>query len=316
MPSICDVKGITVGTVTDHQALTGCTVLLFGREGAVCGVDVKGSAPGTRETDLLAPINMVEKIHGILLAGGSAFGLDAASGVMQFLEEQGIGHYVGPTVVPIVPAAVIFDLMLGDYRVRPDHAMGYAACQAAGTEVQEGNYGAGAGASVGKISGHNYATKSGQGTWSIRFNNGLVVGALAVVNAFGDVYDLDSSRILAGVRDDEGNLIGTAEVWRRKKGRVKYQVGTNTTIAVVACNARFSKARMTKIAQVAQNGLGRVIRPTHTMSDGDTVFAVATGEIEADINLVAYLAQEALARAIVRGVQQAVAVKECRSWQD
>ncbi|MEN6347910.1 MAG: P1 family peptidase [Syntrophomonas sp.] len=313
---ITDVQGITVGSVQDLKALTGCTVIMTGREGAVCGVDVRGSAPGTRETDLLSPLNMVEKVHAIVLSGGSAYGLDAACGVMRFLEEQGIGHPTGPTVVPIVPAAVLFDLAVGDFRIRPDSKMGYKACREAGLEVLEGNVGAGTGATVGKIRGYNNSTKSGLGSWSIRLENGLTVGAIVAVNAFGDVIDPRNGKIIAGVRDDQGALIGTAEAWTKMKGAVGFPGGTNTTIAVVACNAELDKSRATKVAQMAHDGLARVINPIHTMCDGDTIFALATGEMTGDVNVIGCLAGEALARAVLRAVHAAETTQGFRSYRD
>lgn len=312
--SITDVANIKVGSVQNLSALTGCTVVLTGRKGAVCGVDVRGSAPGTRETDLLSPINMVERVHAVLLSGGSAFGLDAACGIMDYLEEQGIGHPVGPTVVPIVPAAVLFDLAVGDYRVRPDRDMGYQACQEAGRDVAEGNVGAGTGATVGKYRGYSHCTKSGLGSWSLRLENGLVVGALVAVNAFGDVVDPDTRRVIAGVRDDEGRIIGTEAAFQQS---AETSVSTsNTTIGVIACNAELDKSRATKVAQMAHNGLARAINPIHTMCDGDAVFALATGERAADVNLIGYLAQEVLARAVLRAVQSAGTVAGIRACCD
>ncbi|MEN6327995.1 MAG: P1 family peptidase [Syntrophomonas sp.] len=314
--SITDVKGIRVGSVQDMNALTGCTVVLTGREGAVCGVDVRGSAPGTRETDLLSPLNMVEKVHAVVLSGGSAFGLDAACGVMEYLEAQKIGHPVGPTVVPIVPAAVLFDLGVGDFRVRPDRQMGLEACQQAGLEVQEGNIGAGTGATVGKLRGYEFCTKSGLGSWSVSLENGLTVGAIVAVNAFGDVIDPKNRQIIAGVRNDDGSMLGTAQAWKNLKGIIHFQRATNTTIAVVACNAELDKSRATKLAQMAHNGLARSINPIHTMCDGDTVFALATGEMAGDVNVIGYLAQEVLAHAVLRAVFAAQSIQGIRACSD
>ncbi|MEN6462192.1 MAG: P1 family peptidase [Syntrophomonas sp.] len=314
--SITDVKGLTVGSWEDEDALTGCTVILTGREGAVCGVDVRGSAPGTRETDALSPLNMVEKVHAILLTGGSAFGLDAAGGVMEYLEEQGIGHPVGPTVVPIVPAAVLFDLAIGNYKIRPDRQAGFTACKNAGLKIREGNMGAGMGATVGKLRGYEYCTKSGLGSWSIRLDNGFTVGALVVVNALGDVIDPQKG-IIAGVRSNKGHeFMGTEKAWLQLKGKTAVQVGTNTTLAVVGCNGEFDKNKITKIAQMAHNGLARAINPIHTMYDGDTVFALATGEMAADVNVAGYMAQEALTRAVFRAVYAAETVQGIRCLKD
>ncbi|MGI6452598.1 MAG: P1 family peptidase [Syntrophomonadaceae bacterium] len=314
--SITDVNGIKVGCAEDLDALTGCTVVLTGKEGAVCGVDVRGGAPGTRETNLLSPLCRIDRVHAVLLTGGSAFGLDAAGGVMDFLEERGIGHFVGPTVVPIVPAAVIYDLDVGDYKTRPDRKMGYLACQNAQKNVKEGNYGAGAGATVGKIRGYEYCTKSGLGTWSITLESGLAVGAVVAVNAFGDVIEPSTGRVIAGARGDKGQFLGTFEVWKQKYTNMPLYDVTNTTVAVVACNAKLDKAQANKVAQMAHNGLAKTISPVHTMFDGDTVFALATGEIEADVNIVGFLAGEVLARAVIRAVLAAETVKGYRSVKD
>ncbi|PKM77543.1 MAG: peptidase S58 [Firmicutes bacterium HGW-Firmicutes-15] len=314
--SITDVQGITVGSKENLQALTGCTVVLTGREGAVCGVDVRGSAPGTRETDGLAPINMIDRVHAVLLSGGSAYGLDAAGGVMQYLEEHGIGHQTGPALVPIVPAAVIYDLAVGDCKVRPDKEMGYLAARDAGIIVSEGNVGAGAGATVGKIRGYDYCTKGGLGTWSVSLENGLTVGAIVVVNSFGDVIN-PGGEIVAGVRDDEGTaFIGTELAWMQNKAAGAYAMATNTTIAVVACNAKLDKTQMTKVAQMAHDGLARVINPIHTMCDGDTVFALCTGGIQVDVNIVGYMAQKVLAHAVLRAVLAAQTIQGYRCCKD
>jgi len=307
--SITDIRGITVGSVEDRNALTGCTVILTGEEGCICGVDVRGSAPGTREIDLLSPINSVDKVHAVLLSGGSAYGLDAAGGIMAYLEEKHTGFQVGPTVVPIVPAAVLFDLLVGDYRVRPDKKMGYAACQAASEQVKEGNYGAGMGATVGKIRGYEFCTKSGQGTASIKLQNGLIVGAIVAVNAFGDIIDPQDGRIIAGVRGENGGFKSSAQIWKDMADIDPFHQVSSTTIAVVACNAKFDKARATKIAQMAHNGLARSIYPVHTMYDGDAIFALSAGDIEADVNVVGILAQEVLARAVLRAVYAAETVQ-------
>lgn len=313
--SITDVKGITVGCQQDLEALTGCTVVLTGSEGMVCGVDVRGSAPGTRETDILTPENLIEQVHAVLLTGGSAYGLNAAGGVMQYLEEQGIGYDVGRTVVPIVPAAVIFDLGVGDYRVRPDKEMGYQACLQAGRKVAEGNAGAGAGATVGKIRGFDYCCKGGQGTWSESYDNGLVVGALVVVNSVGDIVSPRNGKVIAGVRgdDDQPRFIGTEVVWHQQGGMLRLRQASNTVIAVVASNAKLSKAHATKIAKMAHDGLARVISPAHTMHDGDTVFALASGEIETDVSYVGYLTQKVLAAAVMRAVRRAKTIQGLRN---
>lgn len=314
--AITDVPGIEVGHAQDHDALTGVTVIVC-RKGAVGGVDVRGSAPGTRETDLLDPINLVEKVHAVALAGGSAFGLDAASGVVRWLEEQGIGFQTGVARVPIVPAAILYDLDLGRADVRPDAAMGYAAAAAAAPgPVSEGNVGAGTGASVGKIFGTAGAMKAGLGTASIAIGGGVVVGALVAVNAFGDVVDPQTGAILAGARPvkigpltlgGQGRFADTLKVMSTFAGRqiLRLATGRNTVIGVVAANVKFTKAEATKMAQMAQDGIARTIRPAHTMLDGDTIFALATGGRRADVSTVGAYAAEALAQAIVRAVQMA-----------
>lgn len=308
--AITDVLGIEVGHAEDAVALTGCTVVMC-RRGAVAGVDVRGGAPGTRETDLLQPINRVQRVHAILLAGGSAFGLDAAAGVMRYLEERGIGFKVGSAVVPIVPAAILFDLNLGKGRVRPDSRMGYAACRAASSRrAREGNVGAGTGASVGKLFGPSLAMKSGLGTASTRAG-GLVVGAILAVNSFGDVMDPGTGRPLAGLRSGViGNvkvggkdaLADTLAVMSTPLGRraVRLAESSNTVIGVVATNASLSKAEATKVAQMAHDGLARAVRPAHTMLDGDTIFALSVGNVRAGVTLVGSLAAEAVTQAIVR----------------
>ncbi len=309
------MKGIAVGCQEDLDALTGCTVVLTGSKGMVCGVDVRGSAPGTRETDILTPENLIETAHAVLLTGGSAYGLDAAAGIMQYLEERGIGYDVGKTVVPIVPGAVIFDLNVGDFRVRPDQTMGYKACQKAGCIVPEGNAGAGAGATVAKIRGFDYCCKGGQGTWSESYPNGLVVGALVVVNSVGDVLDPESGQIVAGVRGDtqKPRFVGTEAVWHQQGGMLRLRQGSNTVIGVVASNAKLSKAHVTKVAKMAHNGLARVINPAHTMHDGDTIFALASGELEADVSYVGHLSQRVLATAVIRAVKNARTIQGLRN---
>ncbi|MDP2994224.1 MAG: P1 family peptidase, partial [Anaerolineales bacterium] len=295
--AITDIPGIEVGQAQDDEALTGCTVILC-RKGAVGGVDVRGSAPGTRETDLLNPINLVDKVHAVVLAGGSAFGLDAASGVMKYLAEQKIGYGLGATLVPIVPAAILFDLGLGKSARHPDPEMGYAAVSAAQAgPVAEGNVGAGTGATLGKIFGMAGAMKSGLGTTSIEIGGGVVVGAIVAVNAFGDVLDPVTGQIIAGARPAKlgpvklggsGQFADTLKVMQTLAGRtiLSLATGGNTVIAVVATNAKFDKAQATKVAQMAHDGLARAVRPAHTMLDGDTIFALATGQKKADVSTV------------------------------
>jgi L-aminopeptidase/D-esterase-like protein len=315
--SITAVPGIEVGHATDLEGLTGCTVVLC-REGAVGGVDQRGGAPGTRETDLLRPLHMIDKVHAVLLAGGSAFGLAAADGVMRYLEEQGVGVDTGPAKVPIVPAAILFDLALGDPGARPDRAMGYAACLAASDDVvAEGAVGAGTGAAVGAILGPEQAMKSGLGSAAVALSEELIVGALVVVNAFGDVIDPDSGEILAGARTPETNeLADTLAVMRGGTGSEVFGSGSRTVIGVVATNAVLTKEEVNKVAQMAQDGIARTVRPAHTMVDGDTLFALATGEVEADVNLVGAYGVEVVAEAVVRAVRQAEGAGGLPAWDE
>jgi L-aminopeptidase/D-esterase-like protein len=301
---LTDVPGVAVGHFTDSRRPTGCTAVLT-EEGAVCGVDVRGGAPGSRETALLDPVNTVAAVHGILLAGGSAFGLDAASGVMRYLEERGRGFAVGALRVPIVPAAILFDLGVGDARIRPDAAAGYAAAKGAtGGPVAEGSVGAGAGATVGKLWGIEHAMKGGLGTASLRLPNGLVVAALAAVNAIGDVRDPEGGRLLAGARGADGGLRGSMSALVAGDAPAAV-MGANTTLAVVATNATLTKAQATRVATMSHDGLARTIEPVHTPWDGDTVFALATGRVAASELLVGALAAEVTARAIVRAIRLA-----------
>ena len=319
------VAGLSVGHFTDARRPTGCTVVLADG-GAVCGVDVRGAAPGTRETELLSPVNSVEKVHAVLLSGGSAFGLDAACGVMRWLDERGIGVAVGARrpdgtqiTVPIVPAAILFDLGVGDASIRPDASAGYAACDAAARRAPaEGNVGAGAGCSVGKMFGMDRAMRGGLGTASITVG-GVTVAALVAVNAMGDVVDPADGRIVAGARRDDGRgFVDTMAAVRRGElpasfplRRQAVETGAEaTTLAIVATDARLTKAEATKIAQMAHDGLARTIRPIHTMSDGDVVFALATGATDATLHttLIGALAAEMLADAVLRGVRAATSL--------
>jgi L-aminopeptidase/D-esterase-like protein len=305
--TLTSVPGIKVGHATDAVGLTGCTVILC-EGGATGGVDQRGGAPGTRETDLLRPMHLVQKVHAVLLAGGSAFGLAAADGVVRYLAERNIGFDAGPARVPIVPAAILFDLGVGDAAARPDAEMGYAACQAAGEgPVAEGNVGAGTGCSVGKVLGAGRATKTGIGTASLALGGGLVVGALVAVNAFGDVVD-EYGRIIAGARQLRGpGFANTLTVLRSLTGRVAMRFAGATVIGVVATNARLNKEQANKVAQMAHDGLARAVRPAHTLFDGDTLFAVATGKVPASPTLVGGYAAEVVAQATLRGVRTAVA---------
>lgn len=309
--AITDVAGIEVGHYTDLEAVTGCTVVLC-RDGAVAGVDVRGGAPGTRETDLLRPMALVQQVHAVVLSGGSAYGLDTAGGVMRWLEERGIGFPVGVGVVPIVPAAVLFDLAIGRADVRPDAAAGYAVCEVAGGgPVTEGSIGAGAGATVGKLYGLKNAMKGGVGSAARRIAGRTVVGALVAVNAFGDIVDPTTGQQIAGPRDpDTGRLVSTVERMQSEPARTGPGFITNTTLAVVATDARMTKEGVNKLAQMAHDGLAQAIRPAHTLVDGDTVFALATGSqpMPVDVSVLGSLAASVLAEAVVRAVRAATAL--------
>ncbi|HVN97635.1 MAG TPA: P1 family peptidase [Syntrophorhabdaceae bacterium] len=303
--AITDIQSLKVGHYTDRKGCTGCTVILC-QQGAVCGIDIRGNAAGTRQIDALSTNHIVEQVHGILLAGGSAFGLDAAAGVARYLEERGVGFDVGVARIPIVPSAVIFDLGLGNPKSRPTPEMGYEACLKAGDIVEEGSVGAGTGATVGKLFELPRAMKGGLGTCSLAMPTGLKVAALVVVNAFGDIIDNVTGKIIVGVRKSEESLEFANTVSLLKEGVVKKQFGiVNTTLGVVATNARFDKREATKMAQMAHGGLIKTIHPVHTTFDGDLVFALATGEIEADVNNVGVLAEFVLAEAIKRAVKKA-----------
>jgi L-aminopeptidase/D-esterase-like protein len=307
--AITDVAGLAVGHFTETRRPTGCSVVLC-PEGAVCGVDVRGGAPGTRETDLLRPENSVDRVHAVLLTGGSAFGLDAASGVMRWLDERGHGLAVGPARVPIVPAAVLFDLWVGDPAIRPDAAAGYAACEAARpAPPAEGSVGAGAGASVGKLFGIERAMKGGIGTASLRVG-GVTVGALVAVNALGDVLGEDG-RPIAGARTADGRaLLGSTAALCRGELPARLLPGSATTIGVVATDATLGKAQATKLAALAQHGLSRSVSPL-TPSDGDTLFALATGRAgPADLTLLGALAAEVVAHAVRAAVRTATALAQ------
>lgn len=299
--SITDVKGIKVGNAQDVKAKTGCTVILC-EKGAVGGVDVRGGAPGTRETDLLDPKNLVEKVNAVYLSGGSAFGLDGASGVMQYLEERNFGFDVGVTKVPIVCGAVIFDLDIGDYKIRPDKNMGYKACENAKDFCAKmGNIGAGTGATVGKILGSDFSMKGGLGTSSIKTGD-LIVGALVVVNCFGDVVDPDTGNIIAGALNRDKTGFADTVKTITMSSTLEADSGKNTTIGVVATNANLTKAEANKVASMAHNGYARAIRPVHTMYDGDTIFCLSTGNVQVDVTKVGILGAKAMEKAIVRAV--------------
>ncbi len=314
--AITDIPGIQVGHAQDLDALTGCTAIMC-PGGAVGGVDQRGGAPGTREVDALRPLHLVDQVHAVVLSGGSAFGLDSASGVVQYLEEQGVGFDVRVAKVPIVPAAILFDLGIGRADVRPGPEMGYQACLNASADAPaEGNVGAGTGATVGKILGPKQAMKAGIGGASMDIGGGVVVGAMAAVNAFGDVIDPTSGEIIAGARaadvgplhiGAEGYFADTLQIMRSLVGRTVLGFASrgNTVIGVVATNARLTKEGANKVAQMAHDGLARTIRPAHTMVDGDTIFALATGAKKADVNIVGAFGAEVFAQAVLRAVYAA-----------
>jgi L-aminopeptidase/D-esterase-like protein len=307
---LTEVPGIKVGHVTMTERPTGCTVILTGESGAVAGVDVRGAAPATRETDVLNPVNTVQIAHAIVLSGGSAFGLDAASGVMRYLEENRIGFVFGPAHVPIVPAAALFDLSVGDGRIRPGADCGYRAAKAASAAaVQEGNVGAGAGATVGKSAGMGRAMKGGIGSAAISMPDGLIVAALVATNGMGDVIDPQNGQVVAGVRTADGKSLADARTLLRS-GAIRFRAGTNTTLGVIATNAILTKTEAKRVAEMAHDGYARAIVPSHTPVDGDTIFTLATGTKTgaADAGLVGVLAADVMAQAIVRSVRQATGI--------
>lgn len=308
--SLCDVSGILVGHYTDMANVTGCTVVLSPPEGAVASVDVRGRAPATRETDLLQPGHLVERVHAILLTGGSAFGLEAASGVMRFLAERGIGFGFGTARVPIVPAASLFDLDVGGSGVWPGESAGYAASQAAASGAfPEGSVGAGTGATVGHLLGAAFSTKGGLGTASQRIGAGVTVAALVAVNSFGDVVDPESGAIVAGARTpDQDGWLNSGEAVKRVPRGLAFE-GRNTTIGVVATDARLTKEQASVVAMMAHDGIARATRPSHSMHDGDAIFVLATGtHHEFDVTAIGHTASQVVASAIVRAVKTAASL--------
>jgi L-aminopeptidase/D-esterase-like protein len=300
--NLCDVPGVLVGHATDENGTTGCTAVIFeNTEGATVGVDVRGSSPGTRETDRLGPIGAVRPTHALLLTGGSAFGLAAADGVVRFLEEKGVGLDVGVARIPLVSAAVLFDVVVGDPAVRPDAKMGYrAASLATSGDFAQGSVGAGAGATVGKVLGLVRAMKGGIGSASVRLDGGLVVGALAAVNAFGEVRDPWTRKVIAGPRLEDGTLGDTVGLLSEASDRLRW--GENTTLGIVATNARLTKPQVNKVAQMAHDGLARAVYPVHTTLDGDVVFAASMGGIETVPDVVGAWGARVIEEAIVRAV--------------
>ena len=318
MISITDIEGIRVGHASDFGAVTGCTVILFDKP-AVGAIDLRGGGTSTRQIDSLLSHNTFGKVHAILLTGGSAYGLDASGGVMKYLEERNKGLSVGyGMVVPSVPTAVIFDLGIGNGRTRPDARMGYEACLNAESQcVEEGSIGAGTGATIGKLLGLDHATKGGIGTSGYKFENGVIVAVLVVVNAFGDVVSPENGKIIAGVRTTPGGSKFAGTVNLLKQGvTFKEDKSHNTTLAVVATNARFSKSELGRLANIAQTGLARVISPVHTIADGDVVIAVSCGEVEGDANLIGVIAAELTANAILRALYHSKGLGGIPSTED
>ncbi|MCB0191155.1 MAG: P1 family peptidase [Anaerolineae bacterium] len=316
--TLLKIPGLQIGHAQNFEAVTGCTVILT-TAGATCGVDQRGGAPGTRETDLLGPMHLVQQVNAIVLSGGSAFGLAAADGVMQWLAERKYGLDTKVAYVPIVPAAVLFDLTIGSSDIRPDAAMGYAACEDAvkgHQDVQSGSIGAGTGATIGKILGPAAAMKAGIGTATIEVRPGLFVGALIALNCFGDVIDPQTGKILAGARKlPDGGFANTMQVMKETTG--SYIRPGNTVIGIVATNAPLENEHLNKVAQMAHNGLARTISPAHTMFDGDTLFALATGQGKlGDVNLIGAYAAEAVALAVIDAVRQATSLAGIPALQD
>lgn len=311
-----EIDGVKAGHAQDFEAGTGCTVVIC-EHGAVAGVDVRGGAPATHETDLLAPENLVQEIHAVLLAGGSTFGLDAVSGVVAYLEERDVGFDVMVTHVPIVPGAALFDLMVGGHTRRPDKAMGYAACENAGGPLEQGNAGAGTGACVGKLLGMETAMKSGVGCFGLE-SGSLQVAAVVAVNCLGDVVDPENNnRVVAGLLNpDLQSFADTQKVMAKKFGEGSDLFSGNTTIGVVVTNARLTKAQAKKMASMAHNGYARAMRPAHSMYDGDTIFTMATGKVDADLTVAGMMAAMVVERACVRAATQATALYGLKCHKD
>ena len=314
------VPGIKVGHHTLTERPTGCTVILVDGEGASGGVSQRGGAPGTRETDLLDPSNLVDKVNAVVLSGGSAFGLEAATGTVKWLEEHNIGWDVRIAKVPIVPAAILFDLPVGgNPKIRPTADCGYrAAAAASNAPVTEGTIGAGAGATVGKSGGPGRSMKAGLGSYSITLPNGLSVGAIVAVNAVGDIIDPDTGKVVAGVRNPDGTFADARMLLRAGQTGPRPRIGENTTIGLVATNARLTKAQAHRIALMADDGFARAIYPSHTTGDGDTVFALATGQWsgDADVTQIGALAADVMARAIVRAATEATGLPNLPAARD
>ncbi|MFA6708466.1 MAG: P1 family peptidase [Fusobacterium sp.] len=314
---ITEIKGVKIGHAQNIKGATGCTVILC-EDGAVAGVDVRGGAPASRETELLKSENTVEKIHGILLSGGSAYGLDAAAGVMEYLEKKEKGFKVRGEIIPIVCGSSLFDLIVGDPKCRPDKKMGYEAClNSEKEEIKEGNVGAGTGASIGKINGIENAMKGGLGIYAVQLGK-LKVGAVVAVNAFGDVIDVDTNEILAGLLNKEKNkLISTEEeMYSQYENLSNDTFSGNTTIGCIITNAKLTKAQMNKLASISHNAYAKAISPVHTTVDGDAIFTLTTGEVEATLDIVGALATKVMGKAINRGILKAKSAYNLKSAEE
>jgi L-aminopeptidase/D-esterase-like protein len=313
--SVYDIEGFKIGHIEDLAAATGCSVIIC-EKGASAGVDVRGGSPGTRETDLLDPVNLVQNIHSVVLAGGSAFGLDASSGVMKYLEEKGIGFDTGVAKVPIVSSAVLFDLGIGSSKIRPDKEMGYRACLKSedNSKYKDGNIGAGAGATIGKIAGPAFSMKGGLGTFALQVGD-LKIGALVAVNCLGDVYE--NGKIIGGALSaDKKSFINTEKIMIDKYNKSNNLFSGNTTIGVVITNAKLNKSEAKKIASMAHNGYGRAIRPAHTMFDGDTIFIMSTCSVECDLSTLGSLASIVIEKSIISGVKNADPLEGCPCYSE
>lgn len=314
---ITEIKGFQIGQVENKEAATGCSVIIC-KQGAVAGVDVRGGAPATRETDLLNPINTIQQIHAVVLSGGSAYGLDSASGVMQYLEEHDCGVDMKVAHVPIVCGASLFDLSVGNPKIRPDKQMGYLACLDSEKKapIKQGNYGAGCGASVGKLLGAQYAMKGGIGTNAIEIN-GIQVGAIVAVNACGNVVDYQTNEQLAGTYDQNNNCIIPAnKAIFEQIDKIRKLPSGNTTIGCIITNAKLTKAQCNKIASIAHNGYARAIQPVHTMSDGDTIFVLSTNEVEVLPDAIGIMATQVVAKAINNAIKNADSAYGLKSYKE
>lgn len=312
---IMDIGGFKIGQAVDTKGLTGCTVFLFDKQ-SPAGVDIRGGGPASRETPLLNPVADAKGIHALVLSGGSAFGLDAAGGVMKYLEERDIGFDVGVTKVPLVVQSCIFDLVIGDKNARPDGKMAYKACENASYDTfLQGNYGAGMGATVGKYMGRERSMKSGIGAYAVQLGE-LKVGAVVTLNALGDIYDIDTDKKIAGALDENGLLFDDETAYFEAAAKIQNMFTGNTTIGTIITNAKLDKTALNKVASMAHNGYGRAIRPVHTMADGDSIYAVSVGSVPADINLVGPMSAYVMAKAIANAARSAKSVDGYKAFCD